>query len=106
MRLLPQDKELGWTPYVWLVYLGFFFIQPSVDWDQLEGVAGDCAGLRRFPGPLFHGVLVQGAPAVLWVIAAITLLGIGFAPFNAGAAVFFNLRSCVRGLHRRHLVCI
>ena len=28
LRLLPPDKEIGWTPYVWLIWLGFFFIQP------------------------------------------------------------------------------
>ncbi len=49
MRLLPQNKELGWTPYVWLVYLGFFFIQPSVDWtnwkEWLATVLGSVAFL-------------------------------------------------------------
>ncbi|WP_406672107.1 hypothetical protein, partial [Natronospira sp.] len=26
-RLLPDDREIGWTPYLWLVYLSFFFIE-------------------------------------------------------------------------------
>ena len=68
MRLLPQDKELGWTPYVWLVYLGFFFIQPSVDLDQLEDVAGTVLGSVAFLVSLFHGVLVQRRRR-LWIIA-------------------------------------
>ncbi len=31
MRLLPPHKDVGWTPYVWLIYLGFFFIHPVID---------------------------------------------------------------------------
>jgi hypothetical protein len=27
-RLIPADREVGWTPYVFLLYLAFIFIQP------------------------------------------------------------------------------
>src|SRR5277367_5569803 len=88
MRLLPPDKELGWTPYVWLVYLGFFFIQPvfgGATWtDWLATALASCAFLV-----LYFVSYWLPARKRLWVIAAITLLGVGFAPSNAGAAVFF-----------------
>ena len=31
MRLLPQNRDHGWAPYVWLVFLSFFFFQPVLD---------------------------------------------------------------------------
>jgi len=88
MRLLPQNKELGWTPYVWLVYLGFFFIQPSVDWTNWKEWLATVLGSIAFLVLYFTAYWLPGRRR-LWAIAAITLLGIGFAPFNAGAAVFF-----------------
>ena len=37
-RLLPNAPWAGWTPYLWLVYLGFFFIQwPGMPpWDATK----------------------------------------------------------------------
>ena len=87
MRLLPPDKDIGWTPYVWLIWLGFFFIQPGLDgagWKQwLETGLGTSAFLVLY----FVAYWVQGVRR-LWIVAAITLLGVGFAPFNGGAVVF------------------
>jgi len=28
VRLLPYDREEGWTPYAWLIYLVFFLAYP------------------------------------------------------------------------------
>ncbi|HEU0013574.1 MAG TPA: hypothetical protein VFQ45_07805, partial [Longimicrobium sp.] len=28
LRLLPPDPDLGWTPYVWLIYLATFLVAP------------------------------------------------------------------------------
>ena len=30
MRLLPKDPEIGWTPYVWLIYLIPFLASPAM----------------------------------------------------------------------------
>ena len=88
MRLLPPNKELGWTPYVWLVYLGFFFIQPifgQANWKEWLATA---LGSLVFLVLYFVSYWLPGRRR-LWIVAAITLLGVGFAPFNGGAAVFF-----------------
>lgn len=87
MRLLPPNKELGWTPYVWLVYLGFFFIQPIVakaNWKEWLAIA---FGSAVFLVLYFTSYWVQGRRRLL-PATAIALLGLGFAPFNVGAAVF------------------
>jgi two-component system, NarL family, sensor histidine kinase DesK len=87
MRLLPPNRELGWTPYVWLVYLGFFFVQPIVEranWKEwLATALGSCVFLVLY----FVSYWLQGRRR-LWANVAIALLGIGFAPVNAGSAVF------------------
>jgi two-component system sensor histidine kinase DesK len=37
-RLLPNAPWAGWTPYLWLMYLGFFFVQwPGMEpWDRTK----------------------------------------------------------------------
>lgn len=87
MRLLPPNKELGWTPYVWLVYLGFFFVQPIVvraNWK--EWLATSLAAIVFL---VLYFVSYWLSPKKrLYVIEAIALLGFGLAPFNPGSAVF------------------
>lgn len=87
MRLLPPNRELGWTPYVWLIYLGFFYVQPVVaraDWKQWLAT-GLASGV--FLVLYFASYWVRGRRR-LGIAAAIALLGLGFAPWNEGAAVF------------------
>ena len=87
VTLLPPNKDLGWTPYVWLVYLGFFFVQPIVtragwrEWLAEALVAGVFVVLY------FVSFWVPGRRR-LWISAAIALLGMGFARWNEGAGVF------------------
>src|SRR6202044_1850364 len=87
MRLLPPNKELGWTPYVWLVYLGFFFVQPIVVKANWKAWVATALGSGVFLVLYFVSYWLQGRRR-LWASAAIALLGIGFAPFNGGSAVF------------------
>jgi two-component system sensor histidine kinase DesK len=89
MRLLPQDKDLGWTPYAWLIYLS---LVPAVPF--LAGIrsprywAANIAGIVVFLVLYFWGYWLNGRK-VLWIVLAILLLGIGFAPFNPGVSVYF-----------------
>jgi two-component system sensor histidine kinase DesK len=88
MRLLPPDEDLGWTPYVWLIWLGFFFVQPGVEGAGWTEWLATALGSVVFLALYFTAYWLQGRRR-LWIIAAIALLGLGFASFNAGAAVFF-----------------
>jgi two-component system, NarL family, sensor histidine kinase DesK len=87
MRLLPPNKELGWTPYVWLIYLGFFFVQPIVGRANWKGWLATALASGVFLVLYFTSYWLTGRRR-LWTAAAIALLGLGFAPFNAGSAVF------------------
>jgi two-component system, NarL family, sensor histidine kinase DesK len=87
MRLLPPNKELGWTPYVWLVYLGFFFVQPSVAGASWKEWLATALAAGAFLVLYFVSFWLPGRRR-LWAVAAIALLGMGFAPFNEGASVF------------------
>lgn len=88
MRLLPQDSEQGWTPYAWLVYL---FIVPFIPF--MERVrspakwAAIISGMLVFLVLYFWGYWLSGRK-LLWIILAITLLGLGYGPFDAGASVY------------------
>jgi len=87
-RLTPEDREMGWTPYVWLIYLTYFVLQPvfsrppGLEW-VLTG-----AGLVIFLALYFWGHWLRGFRR-LWSISGIALLGVLFTPRNAGATVFY-----------------
>lgn len=87
MRLLPEDKSLGWTRYVWLVYSLGLFIQPAItgraaDWALATGA------MAVFLPLYFLGFWLHGS-RVLWVVAALVGLGLVAAPLNSGGASFF-----------------
>lgn len=87
MRLLPPDRDVGWTPYVWLIWLGFFFLQPAVTRPGWKEWLATALGSSVFLILYFAAYWAQGRRR-LWIIAAIALLGAGYAPFNIGAVVF------------------
>ena len=88
MRLLPKDKDIGWVPYVWLVYLGFipmnaYFMQVSrTIW------AWNAVGVAVFLVLYFRGYWISRRQ-LLWIIGGIALLGIILSPTNPGASVYF-----------------
>lgn len=85
---LPDNPEMGWMPYVWLVYQGFplvflLFMDPApwVWW-------ATGAGIAVFLPLYFVGHWVQGRRLVL---VAVAIAGIGFvlAPINGGASTYW-----------------
>jgi two-component system sensor histidine kinase DesK len=97
MRLLPEDRDEGWTPYAWLVYILFFAAGPlfkraptPADW-ILTG-----AGLLTFLALYFYGFWCGGR-RLLVVAGTIALLGIVYWPFNPGAGSFFIYAAAFAG---------
>lgn len=88
MRLLPPDRDLGWTPFVWLVYLGAYLLMPALLGATSAQWAVYTAGLLAFLPLYFAGYWVGGARR-LPIVAAIAALGLALTWMNPGAAVFF-----------------
>jgi two-component system sensor histidine kinase DesK len=89
MRLLPQNKDIGWTPYAWLIYLtGVPFYGYASQQRSRAFWALTVLGMVVFLALYFRGYWIKGRK-LLWIIAAITLLGIVYSPTNPGASVYF-----------------
>jgi two-component system, NarL family, sensor histidine kinase DesK len=88
IRLLPRDQEIGWTPYVWLIYLAFFFLTPVLSRAGAGEWALTVLGAAVFLVLYFRGFWLRGR-RLLPIVAAITLLGVLYTPTNWGAAAFF-----------------
>jgi two-component system sensor histidine kinase DesK len=88
VRLIPDDRELGFTPYAWLVYsLPYFvgFFTPGATWPRRLLLA---AAYLAFLVLYFAGYWHHGRKLVA-IIAGLTLLGFALTPINAWAPGFF-----------------
>src|SRR5687768_3426402 len=93
LRLLPPDSTEGWTPYAYLVYLGFFYLpfvwaRPTPrDW----GIALAATAIFL---PLYFRAWWVGGRRLLPVAGAIALLGLALMPWNPGASCFVIYACC------------
>jgi two-component system, NarL family, sensor histidine kinase DesK len=87
-NVIFKDKDHGWSPLLWVVYLGFFFIQPIVDHVSLKMWLLDLLGAVLFL-ILYFGLFVLVNPRALAHIAGMMLLGLLYQPINGGACTFF-----------------
>ncbi|MGH9331602.1 MAG: sensor histidine kinase [Vicinamibacterales bacterium] len=87
-RLLPRDGPEGWTPFAWLIYLGFYAIYAYYGNRSVLDWAVDAVVLTAFLALYFRGFWVWGRQAMPIVIA-IAALGALVSPRNPGAASFF-----------------
>ena len=86
-RILPPDRELGWTPYAWLVYFPTLFFWPAVNHSSRLVWAATIIGGVVFLPLYFRGFWLKGSPRKLWLIAGIAAIGMLLAPINGGAPV-------------------
>jgi two-component system sensor histidine kinase DesK len=87
-KTILKDKDHGWSPLLWVLYLGFFFIDPIVGHVGLRLWLLDGAGAAIFL-VLYVGLFALENPRALVHIGGMTLLGILFLPINHGACTFF-----------------
>jgi two-component system sensor histidine kinase DesK len=94
MRILPKESEHGWTPLLWLIYVGpyvvFPFLAPGV---RILGsrpltLAVWSIGLVSFLALYFRSYWLDGAPR-LKLVLGLTALGGALSAFNPGAVMFF-----------------
>jgi len=83
-----KDKEHGWSPLLWVSYLGFFFISPIFDHASLKIWLLDGLGAVIFLA-LYLGLFLLVSPRGLVHIAGMVLLGLLYQPINGGACTFF-----------------
>jgi two-component system sensor histidine kinase DesK len=90
LRLLPQDKESGWTPYAWLIYIVPFALTPFVSERQNNAAGYTLYGvaLIAFLALYFRSHWVRGRELVL-VSAATLAMGLAFWQVSLGAGAFF-----------------
>jgi len=88
MRLLPQHRHLGWTPFAWLIYSIPFLV---TTWESRANPALLALGLIVYAVFLilyFVGYWVHGLKLVA-VIAGMTILAFVTTPMNRFGSTFF-----------------
>lgn len=87
-RTIVHDKDHGWSPFLWVLYLGFFFVQPVMDHVSTRRWVLDIAGALLFL-LLYFGLFFLENPRSLAHIGGMLLLGVLYLPYNGGACTFF-----------------
>jgi two-component system sensor histidine kinase DesK len=88
LRSALKDKDHGWGPLLWVLYLGFFFVQPAVEHVSLNRWLWDVLGGVIFL-VLYWGIFLLERPRVFVHVGGMMLLGIVYFPYNPGACTFF-----------------
>lgn len=86
--LVPAETGQGWVVYLWLIYLGFFFIEWLFRSPSTLEIGLIAATMAAFLVLYFSAWRRKGLVALAH-IAAIAALGAAWTPFNAGASVLF-----------------
>ena len=87
MPLLPNNREHGWAPYVWLVFLFFFFFQPILNHAGLAEWLITIAATLVF-GAMYFAIFWTPPWAAYFLLTGMAALGIGLSRFNQGSSVF------------------
>jgi two-component system sensor histidine kinase DesK len=106
--LLPEDRYLGKTPYIWLGYFPFFFVAPYMAHVGVGVWALHIGAGALFLALYFRGYWSRGREAIA-IIIAIAALGFLFIQRNGGASVFFSYAGAFAGVlrpRRRAMVTI
>lgn len=106
--LLPHELDEGWTPYLWLCYLMFFFIEWFFQPPTLLDVVLMVGTVLLFLPLYFSGFRRSGNMALLH-IGAIMAIAVVWTPSNIGASVFYIYAAsfaCTVGRFRDGLLVI
>ncbi|HTW59129.1 MAG TPA: sensor histidine kinase [Terriglobales bacterium] len=87
-RTVLKDKDHGWSPLLWVVYLGFFFVDPILSHATAKLWLLDLLAAAIFL-VLYCGLFLIECPWALVHIGGMLLLGVLYMPINGGACTFF-----------------
>jgi two-component system, NarL family, sensor histidine kinase DesK len=93
-RKIFSDPEHGWSPLIWVLYLGFFFIQPIAEHASWRSWLLDGIGAAVFV-VLYFGLFFLENPRTQLHICGMVLLGIVFQLIDANGATFFIFAAAV-----------
>jgi two-component system sensor histidine kinase DesK len=97
LRLIPDDRYLGYTPYLWLGYFPIFFATPVLQHAGMGTWAATIAAGIVFLALYFRGYWTAGAE-LLAIACAIAVIGFAFMPTNPGASVFVTYAAAFVGV--------
>jgi two-component system sensor histidine kinase DesK len=87
VRLLPKNRDHGWAPIAWLIFLCFFYIQPLAEHASWRSLLLTNAEVIFFL-VLYFGIFWVRPPVNRVLLFGMAVMGIGLAKINAGASVF------------------
>ncbi len=87
-RTIFKDQDHGWSPLLWVAYLGFFFVDPIFSHASAKLWFLDGLGAAAFL-VLYFGLFMLECPRALVHVGGMVLLGMLFQPINGGACTFF-----------------
>ena len=88
LRSVLRDRDHGWGPLLWVLYLGFFFVQPVAAHVSRRQWIFDGVGAAIFL-VLYWGIFLLERPRALLHVGGMMLLGVLYLPFNPGGCTFF-----------------
>ena len=100
--VILKDKDHGWSPLLWVVYLGFFFIDPIVSHASAKVWLLDGHRRRRLPRPLSRTLLASKIRTPSCTSAEWLLWACCSCPSTGAPARFLSSpRRCFRFVSRR-----
>jgi two-component system sensor histidine kinase DesK len=87
-KSVVKNRDHGWSPFLWVAYLGFFFVDPVMSHAGFRLWLLDGLGAATFL-VLYFGLFLLENPRGLLHICGMVVLGLLFQPINGGACTFF-----------------
>jgi two-component system, NarL family, sensor histidine kinase DesK len=110
MRILPENRDHGWAPYVWLVFMAFFFFQPVLDPHTTSRDWTITAVASVVFLAIYFGVFWVRAPFTYLLLLCMVAMGVGLANYNVGSSVFIIFAASfipwVSGTSRRAMLAL
>jgi len=109
MGLIPKNRDHGWAPYVWLVFLCFFFFQPVLGHAGLKEWLITISSTLVFVS-FYFGIFWLKPPVNYVLLGCMATMGLALGFINQGASVFIIFSASfipwVLGTSRRALAAL
>jgi two-component system sensor histidine kinase DesK len=87
MPLLPKNRDHGWAPYAWLIFIAFFYLQPIMDHPSWRSLMIANATVAVFL-VLYFSLFWVRRPFNYLFLLCMAAMGLGLAKVNPGSCVF------------------